>query len=168
MIPFSIFSPSFSSQSFPLFHSVILESRGTIDSPILLPRYQSPFCAHRLKGWAFPCFSFFLQKPMADFSIPKCACFWCHIPYGSTFGRPSFLSFFLSGQNPTLLVRKFFCYYFLFYSSLFWFPEVPFLCIVRGYSRLSPFSCWISGTWEGHICPLFLVFFFLAFSFELS
>ena len=31
------------------------------------------------------------------------------------------------------------CCYFLFYSSSFWFPEVPFLCIVSGYSRLSPF-----------------------------
>ena len=45
---------------------------------------------------------------MVDFSIPECTCFLCHVPYGSTFGRPSFLSFFLSGQNPTLLVQKFF------------------------------------------------------------
>ena len=50
----------------------------------------------------------FLRKPMVDFSIPECTCFLCHVPYGSTFGRPSFLSFFLSGQNPTLLVQKFF------------------------------------------------------------
>ena len=34
---------------------------------------------------------------------------------------------------------KVFCCYFLFYSSSFWFPEVPFLCIVSGYFRLSPF-----------------------------
>ena len=50
----------------------------------------------------------FLRKPMTDFSIPECACFLCHVPYGSIFGRPSSLSFFLSGRNPTLLVRKFF------------------------------------------------------------
>ena len=50
----------------------------------------------------------FLRKPMADFSISKYACFWCHVPYGSTFGRPSSFSFFLSGWNPTVLVRKFF------------------------------------------------------------
>ena len=50
----------------------------------------------------------FLRKPMTDFSILKCACFWCHVPYGSIFGRPSSLSFFLNGRNPTLLVRKFF------------------------------------------------------------
>ena len=31
------------------------------------------------------------------------------------------------------------CCYFLSYSSSFWFPEVPFLCIVNGYSRLSAF-----------------------------
>ena len=49
----------------------------------------------------------FLRKPMANFSIPECACFLCHFPYGSTFGRPSSLSFFLNGQNPTLLVRKY-------------------------------------------------------------
>ena len=46
--------------AFSHFYSVILESRGTIDSPVLLPGYQSPFCAHCLEGWAFPCFSFFL------------------------------------------------------------------------------------------------------------
>ena len=98
--------------TFSPFYSVILESRGTINSPVLLPEYQSPFCAHRPEGWAFPCFSFFIPfdaislKAMANFSIPKCAC--SHVPYGSTFARSSFLSFFLSGRNPTLLVRKFF------------------------------------------------------------
>ena len=46
--------------TFSPFYSVILESQGTIDSPVLLPGYQSPFCAHRAKGRAFPCFSFFL------------------------------------------------------------------------------------------------------------
>ena len=101
-----------SSIAFSPFYSVILESKGTIDSPVLLPGYQTLFCAHCLEGWAFPCFSFFLPfdvvslKAMADFSIPECT--WCHIPYGSTFGHPSFLSFFLNGRNPTLLVRKFF------------------------------------------------------------
>ena len=102
----------FSSITFPPFYSVNLESRGNIDSPVLLPVYQSLFCAHHLEGWAFPCFSYFLpfddvsSKAMADFSISECA--WCHVPYDSPFGRPSFLSFFLSGWNPTLLVRKFF------------------------------------------------------------
>ena len=36
--------------AFSPFYSVILESRGTIDSPVLLHGYQSPFCAHRLEG----------------------------------------------------------------------------------------------------------------------
>ena len=31
------------------------------------------------------------------------------------------------------------CCYFLFYNSSFWFPEVPFLCIVSSYSRLFAF-----------------------------
>ena len=102
----------FSSIAFSPFYRVNLGSQGTIDSPVLLPVYQSLFCAHRPEGWAFRCFSFFLpfdvvsSKAMADFSIPKCA--WCHVPYDSPFGRPSFLSFFLGGQNPTLRVRKFF------------------------------------------------------------
>ena len=110
--------------AFSPFYSVLLESQGTIDSPILLPGYQNPFCAHHLEGWAFPYFSFFLPfdavslKAHGLLFYSECACFWCHVPYDSTFGRPSSLSFFLSGRNPTLLVRKFFCYYFLFYSSV--------------------------------------------------
>ena len=31
------------------------------------------------------------------------------------------------------------CYYFFFYGSSFWFPEVLFICIVSGYSRLFAF-----------------------------
>ena len=50
----------FFSITFSPFYGVILESQGTIDSPILLPGYQSLFCAHRPEDWAFPCFSFFL------------------------------------------------------------------------------------------------------------
>ena len=152
----------FSSIAFSPFYRVNLGSQGTIDSPVLLPVYQSLFCAHRPEGWAFRCFSFFLpfdvvsSKAMVEFSIPKCA--WCHVPYGSTFGRPSFFVIFPEWAESNSVSSKVFCYYFLFYSSLFWFPKVPFLCIVRGYSRLSPFSCWISDTWEGRICPLFLVF----------
>ena len=102
----------FFSIAFSLFYSVILESRGINDSLVLLPGYQSLFWAHHPEGWAFPCFSFFfplilfLRKPMANFSILECACFLCHLPYGSTFGRPPSLSFFLSGRNLTLLVRK--------------------------------------------------------------
>ena len=46
--------------AFSHFYSVILESRGTIDFPVLLPRYQSLFCAHHPEGWAFPYFWFFL------------------------------------------------------------------------------------------------------------
>ena len=46
--------------AFSHFYSVILESRGTIDFPVLLPGYQSLFCAHHPEGWAFPYFWFFL------------------------------------------------------------------------------------------------------------
>ena len=45
--------------AFPPFYSVMLGSRGTIDSPVLLPGYQSPFCAHHPEGWVFLCFSYF-------------------------------------------------------------------------------------------------------------
>ena len=51
--------PPFLPAAFPPFYSVILGSWGTIDSPILLPRYQSPFCAHHPEGWVFLCFSYF-------------------------------------------------------------------------------------------------------------
>ena len=92
----------FSSIAFSPFYRVNLGSQGTIDSPVLLPVYQSLFCAHRPEGWAFRCFSFFLpfdvvsSKAMVDFSIPECA--WCHVPYGSTFGRPSFFTAPCSGS----------------------------------------------------------------------
>ena len=77
---------------------------------------------------------------------------------------PSFLFvIFPEWAESNSACSKVFCCYFLFYSSLFWFPEVPFLCTVKGYSRLSPFSCWIFDTWEGRICPLFLCFFFWHF-----
>ena len=72
----------FFSIAFSLFYSVILESRGINDSLVLLPGYQSLFWAHCPEGWAFPCFSFFfplilfLRKPMANFSILECACFF--------------------------------------------------------------------------------------------
>ena len=49
-----------SSIAFSPFYRVNLGSRLTIDSPVLLPVYQSLFCAHRPEGWAFRCFSFFL------------------------------------------------------------------------------------------------------------
>ena len=64
----------------PPFYSVILGSRGTINSPILLPGHQSPFCAHHPEGWAFPCFSYFPPfgavslKAHGWLSIPECAC----------------------------------------------------------------------------------------------
>ena len=53
------------------------------------------------------------------------------------------------------------CCYFLFYSSSFWFPEVPFLCIVSGYSRLSAFLA-ASLVPEKDISPLHFLC-FLAF-----
>ena len=225
--------------AFSHFYSVILESRGTIDSPVLLPGYRSSFCAHRPEGWAFPCFSFFLPFDVVSskahgwlfysevrlflmshslwfnfwpsflfFIFPEWVesnstgykVFCCYFLFYSSllwfpeilflcivrgYSRLSsfscwisdtwegriWLSFFFvifpEWVESNSAGSKVFCCYFLFYSSLLWFPEVLFLCIVKGYSRLSPFSCWISDTWEGRICPLFLVF-FLAFSFELS
>ena len=66
--------------SFRPFYSVILGSRETIDSPILLPGYQSPFCAHHPEGWAFPCFSYFPPfgavslKAHGWLSFPECIC----------------------------------------------------------------------------------------------
>ena len=159
--------------TFSPFYSVILESRGTINSPVLLPEYQSPFCAHRPEGWAFPCFSFFLPFN----AVSSKAHDWLFYSEVRLFLMsrslwfnfwPSFLFVIFPewAESNSAGSKVFYCYYF-FYSSLFWFPEVLFLCIVRGYSRLSPFSCWISGTWKGRICPLFLVFFWV-FSFELS
>ena len=129
----------FSSIAFPPFYSVNLESRGTIDSPVLLSMYQSLLCAHHPEGRAFPCFSFFLPfnivslKAMVDFCIPECA--WCHVPYDSPFGRPSFLSFsWVSGIQlcwfeSSLLLLPFFiapCSSSSRYRSF---------CIVSGYSR---------------------------------
>ena len=136
-----------SSIAFLPFYSVILESWGTIDSLVLLLVYQSLLCAHHPEGRAFPCFSFFLpfdvvsSKAMADFSIPKCA--WCHVPYDSPFGRPSFLSFFLGGQNPTLRVRKFFTATSFFIAPCSSSPKYRSLCIVSSYSRL--FSLFLVG-----------------------
>ena len=140
---------------FSHFYSVILESRGTIDSLVLLPGYRSSFCAHRSESWAFPCFSFFLPFDVVSskahgwlfysevclFLMSRWFNFW-----------PSFLFFiFPEWVESNSAGSKVFCCYFHFYSSLLWFPEVLFLCIVRGYSRLSPFSCWISDTWEWRI-----------------
>ena len=120
-----------SSIAFSPFYSVNLKSRGTIDSLVLLPVYQSLFCARRPEGRAFPCFSFFLSfdvvssKVMVDFSIPEYA--WCHVPYDSTFGRPSLFVIFPEWAESNSASSKIFCCYFLFYISLFWFPKVPFL-----------------------------------------
>ena len=77
--------------AFPPFYSIILESRGTIDSPVLPPGYQSPFCAHRLEGWAFPISHFFfllvlfLRNPMAEYL------FWSALVSDVTFLMVQFL-----------------------------------------------------------------------------
>ena len=162
-----------SSIAFPPFYSVNLESRGTIDSLVLFPVYQSLLCVHHPEGRAFPCFSFFSSFWCCFFESPWLTfLFWSTLVFVVTFlwfnFWPSFLFvIFPEWAESNSVGSKVFCCYFLFYSSLLWFPEVLFLCIVRGYSRLSPFSCWISDTWEGRICHLFLVF-FLALSFKLS
>ena len=159
--------------AFSHFYSVILESRGTIDFPVLLPGYQSLFCAHHPEGWAFPYFWFFLPfdavslKAHGWLFYSGVCLFFMSPSIWFNFWPSSLFVIFPKWAESNFTGSKVFCCYFLFYSSSFWFPEVPFLCIMRGYSRLSPFSCWISDTWEGCICPLFLVF-FLVFSFELS
>ena len=55
-----------------------------------------------------------------------------------------FLSFFLSGRNPTLLVRKFFAATSFFTSPCSGSPRYHSFCIVRGYSRL--FSIFLAGS----------------------
>ena len=56
---------------------------------------------------------------------------------------------------------KVLCYYSLFYTSSFWFPEVPPTCAMRSHSRFSSFLAGSFGTWEGCAHPLFHVFFWL-------
>ena len=133
--------------AFSPFYSVILEFWGTIDSFVLLPGYQSPFCAHRAKGRAFPCFSFFLpfdavsSKAHGWLFYSRVRLFLMSRSLWFNFW-PSFLFvIFPEWVESNSTGSVVFCCYFLFYSSLFWFPEVPFLCIVRGYSRFSHFSC---------------------------
>ena len=55
-----------------------------------------------------------------------------------------FLSFFLSGRNPTLLVRKFFAATSFFTAPCSGSPRYRSFCIVRGYSRL--FSLFLAGS----------------------
>ena len=75
---------------------------------------------------------------------------------------PSFLFiFFLKWAKSHSASSKVLCCYSPFYSPSFWFPEGPSTCAVRDHSRFSSFSCSISGTWEGRIHPLFLVFFWI-------
>ena len=59
---------------------------------------------------------------------------------------PSFLFiFFLKWAESHSAGSKVLCCYSPFYSPLFWFPEIPSTCAVRGHSRFSSFSCWISS-----------------------
>ena len=154
---------------FPLFYSVILESRGTIDSPVFPPGYQS---AHRLEGWAFPVSHFFSSFWCCFFESP-----WLTIYFGAhlfLMSRslwfnfwPSFLFiFFLKLAKSHSVGSKVLCCYFPFYSPLFWFLEVPFICAVRGHSRLSFF---LAGSLvpEKDVSTLCFLCSF-GFSFELS
>ena len=79
----------------PPFYSVILGSRGTIDSLPLLPGYQSPFCAHHPEGWAFPCFSYF--PPFGAVSLKAHG--WLSIP-GCAEGVVLDFSFFFQALHP--------------------------------------------------------------------
>ena len=128
-----------------LFIALFLGSRGTIDSLVLPPEYQSPFCAHRPEGWVFPVSHFFLpfgavfSKAHGWLSISECTGFWCHVPYGSAFGRPSSLSFFSNGRNPTLPVWKS-------------FAATPFFIALHSDSpRYRPLALW-------EVTPDFLLF----------
>ena len=126
----------------PSFYSVILESQGTIDFPVLPPEYQSLFCAHCSGGSVFPVphsflpFSSISSKVHGWLSILKCI--------DVTFLTVQFLAvlllYFFSQmggiplcrfESPLLLIP--------FYNPSFWFLEVPSTCAVRGHSRFSSF-----------------------------
>lgn len=157
--------------AFPPFYIVILESQGTIDSSVLLPGYQSLFCARHPESWAFPCFSYF---PSFDVVSLK-AHGWLSILRRARsskplmiqfFGCPSSLSFFPKWAESISVGLKVFAATSLFISSH------------SGFSRYRSPASWMvtlkllaflaaSGAREGYFPPSFLVF-LLAFSCELS
>ena len=63
----NFFSPS--SQSFPPFIVLFWSPRGTIDSPVLPPGYQSLCCAHRPEGSVFPVLHFFLPFSVVSLKV---------------------------------------------------------------------------------------------------
>ena len=81
---------------------------------------------------------------------------------------PSFLFvFFLKWAESHSTGSKVFCCYFSFYSPLFWFPEVPFICTVKGHSRVSSFFLAGSLVPKKDVSTLCFLCSF-GFSFELS
>ena len=144
--------------AFSPFYSVILESRGTIDSPVLPPGYQSKFCTHRPEGWAFLVSHFFfllvlfLRKPMVDYLFRS-----------ALVSDVTFLMVQLLAVLPLCLFSQ------VGGIPLYWF-ESFLLLLYSGSPRYRSFALWevtlgfllfFSGTWEGRIYPLFLVFFWL-------
>ena len=151
-----------SSQSFPLFYSVIL-SPGELLIPLFCPlgtRACVVPVAQKVQFSLFFILSFllvlFLWKSMADYLFRSAL---RSRSSQFSFCRPSSLSFFSNGRNPTLLVRKSFAATPFFIPPSFWFPEVPSTCTMRSHSRFSSFLARSFGTWEGRAHPLFLVFF---------
>ena len=119
------------------FYSVILKSQRTIDSSVLLPGYQSLFCARHLENWAFPCFLIFSFFWCCFFESP-----WLTFRFNA---RPSLKTCYDSVSWPFFFVifpkwaefisvgSKVFCCDFPFCIFSFRFPKVPFTCIMNGY-----------------------------------
>ena len=143
-----------------------------IDSPILPLGYQSPFCTHRLEGWVFPVSHSFSSFWCCFLESP-----WLTIYFGVylflmsrslwfSFWLSFLFIFFLKWVESHFAGSKVLCCYFLFYSPLFRFPDIPFICAMGGHSRLSSFlaGSLISEKDASTLC--FLCSF--GFSFELS
>ena len=109
----------------PLFIVLFLGSWGTIDSPVLPPGYQSPFCTHRPEGWVFPVSHFFSSFWCCFLKSPWLTIYfgvhWFLMSRSSWFSFwPSFLFiFFLKWAESHSVDSKVLCCYSPFYSPSF-------------------------------------------------
>ena len=148
----------------PLFIVLFWSPRGTIDSPVLPPRYQSLCCAHRPEGSVslFFILSFllvlFLWKSMVDYLFRSTL---RSRSSRSSFWPSFFFIFFLKWAKSHFADLKVFRCYSPF---LYFFILVPQGATHLHYEKsLQVFLLFLTGsfdTWEGRAHLLFLVFLF--------
>ena len=133
----------------PLFIVLFWSLRGTIDSTVLPPGYQSLCCAHRPEDSVS--LFFILSFLLVLFICKFMAVYLFRSTLRSRSSRSSFSSSFFFivflkwAESHSASLKVFRCYAH-FYTSSFWFPEVPPTCAMRSRSKF--FSSFLAGLFD--------------------